>query len=74
MRFWKPFVNYFPVKLVKTATLDPNKTYLIGNHPHGVLCAGAGAAFATDHAGFRDLFPGLETKIVTIPIQVIFLF
>ena len=33
---------------VKTADLDPSRSYLLGSHPHGVLCSGAVSAFATD--------------------------
>ena len=33
---------------VKTADLDPSRSYLLGSHPHGVLCSGAVSAFATE--------------------------
>ena len=63
---WKYYANYFPVKLVKTAELDPNKgNYLLGSHPHGIICVGATACFGSDGAGwsknFKDLIPNFLT-------------
>ncbi|KAK9302945.1 hypothetical protein QLX08_005213 [Tetragonisca angustula] len=60
------FRNYFPVKLVKTTDLDPNKSYLFCNFPHGIMCCGVYSAFGTDAAGFRELFPGLDVSIVVL--------
>ena len=46
--------------MVKTAELDPDKgNYLLGNHPHGIICAGATASFFTDGAGWSKIFPNL---------------
>jgi len=47
-RIWKWYADYFPIKIVKTAELDPSRSYLLGSHPHGVLCSGAVSAFATE--------------------------
>ena len=33
---WQFFRNFFPIELVKTVDLNPNKTYLFGSHPHGL--------------------------------------
>jgi diacylglycerol O-acyltransferase-2 len=63
---YRHFTNYFPAKLVKTHDLDPNKTYLIGYHPHGIMAYGAFCAFVTDYLGFHELFPGLTPKICTL--------
>ena len=38
---WKLNAAYYPVTLVKTADLDPNKNHLVCCHPHGILCFGA---------------------------------
>ncbi|KAF3419827.1 hypothetical protein E2986_11660, partial [Frieseomelitta varia] len=62
--FNRYFCNYFPVKLVKTTDLDPNKSYLFCNFPHGLICLGVYCAFGTDAAGFRELFPGLDINII----------
>ncbi|KAK9302948.1 hypothetical protein QLX08_005215 [Tetragonisca angustula] len=60
------FRNYFPVKLVKTTDLDPNKSYLLCNFPHGIMCCGVYSAFGTDAAGFRELFPGLDINVIIL--------
>ena len=65
-RIWKHYRNFFPVKLIKTAELDRNQNYLLGSHPHGVLCSGAVACFGTDGAGFSTLFPGILPHLLTI--------
>ena len=65
-RIWKHYRNFFPVKLVKTAELDRNQNYLLGSHPHGVLCSGAFSCFATDGAGFSTLFPGIIPHLLTL--------
>ncbi|XP_066580915.1 2-acylglycerol O-acyltransferase 1-like [Prorops nasuta] len=64
--WWKLFRAYFPIKLVKTVDLEPTKQYLFCSFPHGVLSAGAFCSFATDVAGFKTLFPGLESRVVTL--------
>ncbi|XP_077205031.1 2-acylglycerol O-acyltransferase 1 isoform X2 [Paroedura picta] len=56
---WKYFKEYFPIKLIKTSDLDPNKNYLFGFHPHGVLVVGAFGNFCTEHTGFKEIFPGM---------------
>ena len=44
--------------LVKTADLDPDKSYLFGFHPHGVISLSAFCTFATEALGFSKVFPG----------------
>ena len=60
------YCNYFPVKLVKTTDLDPNKSYLFCNFPHGIICLGVHGAFGTDAAGFKELFPGIDINVVVL--------
>jgi len=66
---WKHFVNYFPIKLVKTCELDPKKNYLLGSHPHGVLCAGIFSCFGTEGANVKEVYPGLEPRLLTLEGQ-----
>jgi len=63
---WKLYAGFFPVKLIKTADLDPKKNYLLGSHPHGLLCSGAVAAFGTEGCDFADVFPGIEAHLLTL--------
>lgn len=37
---WKYHRDYFPVSLVKTAELPPDKNYLLCSYPHGIIGTG----------------------------------
>ncbi|XP_074839137.1 2-acylglycerol O-acyltransferase 3 [Carettochelys insculpta] len=65
-RIWQHFTDYFPVKLVKTAELPPDRSYVLGSHPHGIMCTGAFAAFCTEGPGFSRLFPGLRPSLALL--------
>ncbi|KAK6757431.1 hypothetical protein RB195_015326 [Necator americanus] len=71
---WKHFADYFPLRVVKTADLPPDRNYIIGSHPHGVLSIGAFTAMITSGSGFPDLFPGLKSTILTLNGQFWFPF
>ncbi|XP_032681289.1 2-acylglycerol O-acyltransferase 2-B-like [Odontomachus brunneus] len=64
--FWRHFCNYFPIKLVKTADLDPKKSYLFVCTPHGLLSAGVVGSFGTDILDCKKLFPGLEMRSIIL--------
>ncbi|NWT00939.1 DGAT2 acyltransferase, partial [Mionectes macconnelli] len=63
---WKHFRDYFPVKLVKTHDLSPRHNYIIGSHPHGILCVGAFCNFITGSTGFEEMFPGIRSFLTTL--------
>ncbi|XP_012722581.2 2-acylglycerol O-acyltransferase 3b [Fundulus heteroclitus] len=65
-KVWEHFKEYFPIKLVKTADLNPNKNYIFGSHPHGIMCAGAFACFSTESCGFAETFPGLKSTLAIL--------
>jgi 2-acylglycerol O-acyltransferase 2 len=65
-RFWKHMASYFPVSLTRTAKLDPEKHYIFGYHPHGVISVGAVINFGTYATGFDDLFPGIDLRLCTL--------
>ncbi|CAN7939565.1 unnamed protein product, partial [Ixodes hexagonus] len=65
-RLWRLLAGYFPVQLVKTCDLDPRCNYILGSHPHGVLCAGAFINFATEGTGFSALFPDIVPHFLTL--------
>ena len=67
--FWKYFVRYFPIRLVKTANLDAEKNYVIGSHPHGICSAGAFGAFGTEGAGFGNKYPGISPYLHTLDMN-----
>ncbi|KAK6466508.1 diacylglycerol O-acyltransferase 2-like [Huso huso] len=65
-RMWKHFSNYYPIKLVKTAELSPQKNYVFGCHPHGIMSAGAFSNFSTEGTGFSSVFPGIRPHLATL--------
>ncbi|XP_077773927.1 diacylglycerol O-acyltransferase 2-like [Podarcis muralis] len=65
-RVWELHRDYFPIKLVKTAELPPTRNYVLGSHPHGIICAGAFSAFCTEATGFSRTFPGLRPSLATL--------
>ena len=68
-RVWQWFVEYFPLRLVKTVDLDPDEKYVFAYHPHGVISVGAFGCFGTEGAGFSRLFPGIDLRILTLAIN-----
>uniref|UniRef100_T1IZR7 diacylglycerol O-acyltransferase n=1 Tax=Strigamia maritima TaxID=126957 RepID=T1IZR7_STRMM len=71
---WKYMKDYFPVRTIKTAELDPNKNYVCGYHPHGILCVGAFTSFATEATGFKHIFPKIKPFLLTLTGQFWFPF
>ncbi|XP_023339516.1 diacylglycerol O-acyltransferase 2 isoform X3 [Eurytemora carolleeae] len=63
---WSYFISYFPIKLIKTADIPPNKNYIFCSHPHGVLCFGIFGAMGTEGAGFSALFPGIRPRLLSL--------
>jgi len=63
---WKHYTNFFPIEVVKTAELPPEHNYIMGYHPHGILCAGAFASYATEGTNWKQLFPGLTPTLLTL--------
>ncbi|XP_040261044.1 diacylglycerol O-acyltransferase 2-like [Bufo bufo] len=63
---WNYFRDYFPIQLVKTHNLPPGRNYIIGSHPHGILCIGAFCNFVTESTGFSQKFPGIRPHLATL--------
>ena len=66
LKSWEYFRDYFPARLIRTKRLDPKRNYILGYHPHGIMCAGAWVNFATEATGFSDLFPGIKSHLLTL--------
>jgi 2-acylglycerol O-acyltransferase 2 len=66
LKAWEYFRDYFPVELRKTADLPPDRNYLLGYHPHGIMGCGAFANFASESTGFSKLFPGIRPHMLTL--------
>ncbi|KAF1378709.1 hypothetical protein PFLUV_G00193340 [Perca fluviatilis] len=65
-RVWEHLRDFFPIKLVKTAELNPNKNYILGCHPHGIMSFGGFACFSTESCGFTKVFPGMQATLVVL--------
>lgn len=65
-KLWSAFASYFPARLHRTVELEPNRKYIFGYHPHGIISHGAFAAFGTEALGFSDLFPGITNTLLTL--------
>ncbi|CAF1532113.1 unnamed protein product [Rotaria sp. Silwood1] len=64
LSIWSIVSNYFPIKLIKTEDLDPNRNYIFGYHPHGAATVGAGINFLTEATHFSTLFPGIRPHLM----------
>ncbi|KAK8844118.1 hypothetical protein IAR55_006912 [Kwoniella newhampshirensis] len=63
---WRYFAQYYPCSIVKEADLPPDRPYLFGYHPHGIIGMGAFATFATEGTHFSELFPGIKPHLLTL--------
>lgn len=66
LSLWTHFAGYFPIRLHKTHDLPPNRKYIMGYHPHGIISHGAWSAFATNALGFSEKFPGITNTLLTL--------
>ncbi|XP_040271081.1 diacylglycerol O-acyltransferase 2-like [Bufo bufo] len=57
---WKHFRDYFPIKLVQSAALSPDRNYVLGCHPHGIFATSSFCNFGTEATGFSQMFPGVR--------------
>lgn len=67
--WWKLVRNYFPILLVKQNTetvYSPEKLYMFGYHPHGIISAGCFMSFAADATGVSKLIPGITIYPATL--------
>ncbi|XP_049644124.1 2-acylglycerol O-acyltransferase 3-like [Suncus etruscus] len=64
--FWNYVRDYFPIKLIKTAELPPDRNYILCGHPHGIMNTGPLGNLATGSTGFFDLFPGLHLNLAAL--------
>ncbi|XP_040828800.1 2-acylglycerol O-acyltransferase 3-like [Ochotona curzoniae] len=65
---WKHQRDYFPIKLVKTAELPPDKKYLLVTHPHGIMSYGLLCNFVSESNNFSQHFPGIKLWIAMMSL------
>lgn len=61
--------GYFPMRLVKTAELPPDRNYVAGVHPHGIVGFATYVTFCTQGTDFSALFPGIRRFPCTLMMQ-----
>ena len=61
--------TYFPVKIVNTANLDPDKNYIFGCHPHGVITSSGFGSFINPFSDFKKILPNSKIYFATINIH-----
>ena len=61
--------DYFPISLVKTAELPPDRNYIILYQPHGALSIGAGLCFMFETLGLPSKFPGIRASLAALSMQ-----
>ncbi|PVG04740.1 putative diacylglycerol acyltransferase type 2b [Serendipita vermifera] len=65
-RLWDYYASYFPASIKKEVDLPPDRPYLFGYHPHGIIGMGAIATFGTDGTKFSQHFPGITPYLMTL--------
>ncbi|KAI4531925.1 hypothetical protein MG293_018439 [Ovis ammon polii] len=63
---WCPSPDPSPLWLVKTAELPPDRNYVLGSHPHGIIAVGTVCNFATEGTGLSQVFPGLRFSLAVL--------
>lgn len=71
-KLFKHFANYFPVRLIKTAELHPSKNYILGCHPHGIMCHSHFVNLGTEGSGWSKLFPAIRPYLCVLSGQFMF--
>ncbi|XP_017077490.1 diacylglycerol O-acyltransferase 2 [Drosophila eugracilis] len=63
---FRHYRDYYPVQLVKTAELPPNKNYILASFPHGILGTGISMNMGLDISKWLELFPKVRPKVATL--------
>lgn len=62
--------SYFPIRIIKTVELPPDKgPYMCLLHPHGIFCFAGFIGFVTNGAGYDDLYPGSVFHGLTLDLS-----
>ncbi|KAF8375624.1 hypothetical protein PRIPAC_82053 [Pristionchus pacificus] len=60
--------EYFDYEIVKTEDVSADKNYLVGSHPHGMICLSLMLSYAA-RPSFGDLYKGMRGYCVTLAGQ-----
>ncbi|XP_037824412.1 2-acylglycerol O-acyltransferase 2-A-like [Lucilia sericata] len=61
--------DYFPVELIKTVDLKPDRNYLLASFPHGIIGTGISINMGNNIGKWLELFPGIRPKIATLDMH-----
>uniref|UniRef100_A0A1I8NT68 Acyltransferase n=1 Tax=Stomoxys calcitrans TaxID=35570 RepID=A0A1I8NT68_STOCA len=61
--------DYFPVELIKTAELTPDRNYLVASFPHGIIGTGVTINMGKNIKKWLELYPGIRPKIATLDMH-----
>ncbi|XP_073812549.1 diacylglycerol O-acyltransferase 2-like [Musca autumnalis] len=61
--------DYFPIELIKTAELTPDRNYLVASFPHGIIGTGVTHNMGNNIGKWLKLYPGIRPKIATLDIN-----
>ncbi|XP_001360329.2 diacylglycerol O-acyltransferase 2-like [Drosophila pseudoobscura] len=65
-RLYRNYRDYFPIELVKTVDLPPNRNYILASFPHGILGTGVCVNMGLDIGKWLELFPQIRPKVGTL--------
>ncbi|KAI8872274.1 diacylglycerol acyltransferase [Ramicandelaber brevisporus] len=66
LRLWKWARDYFPLQLIREGELDPQRTYIAGFHPHGVISVSALLSIGTEACDVENILPGINMRLLTL--------
>ncbi|KAJ8869200.1 hypothetical protein PR048_030772 [Dryococelus australis] len=66
---WRRAASYFPLRLVKTAELPPDRNYILAVYPHGVLSYGGFLGFCTDAVAISEALSGITARPFTLNVN-----
>jgi 2-acylglycerol O-acyltransferase 2 len=58
--------EYFNLKIVKEAELDPKENYIFAYHPHGIISFGFQCAIYRFQNNFESFFKGIKISLLTL--------
>ncbi|XP_073812550.1 diacylglycerol O-acyltransferase 2-like [Musca autumnalis] len=61
--------DYFPIELIKTAELTPDRNYLVVSFPHGIIGTGVTNNMGNNIGKWLKLYPGIRPKIATLDMH-----
>ena len=70
MHLFQLYNDYFPIRLVKTAELTPDKNYILAVYPHGVATCGTLTTFGDYTNNIDKLYPNIDFGIVSLHFAI----